>query len=612
MPALVLILFIAAESVLKTHLNTFIQPYGVAALILCIAYFLYYFTRNPEGSALWENFTSQTPLSKWNVVIVATILLLGCFLRFWKLGSLFDGMTYDEAYKGLDAISIRQFGERPIFLDWNGGREALIGYAVAATQSFLDYTSLSVRVVTAFAGCISLLFFYLFTRTIFSNNIALVSTFLLAVSKWHIIHSRYGVRAGLYPAFELGTLYFLSRGLNSDKKRTGSLIVAGLIGGLGLYTYIAYRIFPFVLIAFLLERAVRNNLGKQIRGILAAVVVSLMIIAPLAGFYMENTQSLTDRMKRTQVWKQTGKDGEGPVKLILDSTVRSLGMFTYRGDAIARHNVNEEPMLSPFMTPFFILGFVLVIIHFRKNYAKFLLFYFFLTLLPGILSVGAPNVPRVFGCLPVAILFTAFGLCGAAQILNRYGRMLPKILIAIVLTGSLLTGTIDALVRQPAILDSLSPRLAALWGMDRDQANVARLANQLGERCEIYLPPQFFFHSTIEYLTYSKSKHKLITPQTDLRRSSSSDKILVIFIQPEQINPWWLRDDEGKRFYKWWKQVYQIEPRAMRTSIRRTYDPPFTKTSDWRILKMLETEHPEAKRLRFENFSAIVLRLHPR
>jgi hypothetical protein len=608
LPALVLILFIATEAVLKSYLKTFLHPYCLAVLFLCLAYFLWYFNQNRRGSELWESFTSATPAVKWNTVIVASIILLGAFFRFWKLGSLFDGMTYDEAYKGLDAIAIREFGDRPIFLDWNGGREALVAYAVAATQPFLDYTNLSVRTITALTGCISLLFFYLFTRRIFNNNIALVSTFLLAVSKWHIIHTRYGVRAGLYPAFELGTLYFLSRGLDSERRRTGSLIAAGVIGALGLYTYIAYRIFPFVVLAYLLEKVVRKHLRPQMKGILAAAVVSLLIIAPLARFYMEHAESLTDRMKRTQVWRQhPGKEGAGPVSLVLDSAARTFGMFTYRGDAIARHNIKEEPMLSPFLTAFFILGFFLTILNFRAKYARFLLLYFFLTLLPGILSVGAPNVPRVFGSLPVAFLFTAFGMFGAASILRRSAVLLPKLLIAIALSGSFLTGMLDTLVRFPAILDSLSPRLAALWGMDRDQENVARLSNALGDRCEIYLPPQFYFHATIEYLTYSKSRHKLVTPHTDFREASSN-KVFVVILQPDQINPWWLRDDEGKRFYKWWQQVHQIEPREMRTAIRRTYDPPFTKTSDWRIARMIEQNFPDARHLRFGNFSAMVFR----
>ncbi len=244
----------------------------------------------------------------------------------------------------------------------------------------------------------------------------------------------------------------------------------------------------------------------------------------------------------------------------------------------------------------------------RENHIPhFLLLYFLFTLLPGILSVGAPNVPRVFGCLPVAILFTSFGVIGAVQILLSYSKLLPRLLLAVVLAGNFLTGSLDSLIRHPAILDSLSPRLAALWGMDRDQTNVARLTNQLGERCEVYLSPAFFFHSTVEYLTYSKAAHKLITPQSEFRKIFSKDKIIVVVFQPHQINPWWLRDDEGKEFYKWWNQVYGMDTQTIRRIVRKTYDPPFTKTSDWRLRNVLKNRYPQGKEMHFEYFSLFIL-----
>ncbi len=611
MPALVLILFITAEALLKGHTKSTFHPFSVGPLIVCLAYFFYYFRKTSQGAGVWESFISPAPPSKWNSLIVAGIILTGCFFRFWNLETLFEGMTYDEAYKGLDAIAIREFGERPVFLDWNGGREALVAYLVAAAQTVFDTSSIAVRVVTAIAGSASLLFFYLFVRTVFNNHIALLSTFLLAVSKWHIIHSRYGVRAGLYPVFELATLYFVARALTSDRRRTGSLIAAGVFGGLGLYTYIAYRVFPFVLPAFLAEKNIRKNLSPYLKPILAATIVSLAVVVPLARFYIENPESLTGRMKRTSVWSQKGKEQESPVRLVLESSARTFGMFTYSGDPIARHNVNAEPMLSPFTTSFFILGAFLTLIHARKPYATFLLIYFFITILPGILSVGAPNVPRVFGCLPVAILFTSFGIYGAAQIVSRFGSTSGRTFIAIVLSGSMMTGALDAMVRYPEILDSLSTKVAAIWGADRDQTNVARLSNQLGESCEVYLSPQFFFHSTIEYLTYSKSNHKLITPGMDFRKESSRDKVVVVFLQQNVINPWWLRDDDGKGFYKWWHQVYGMEIRDIRTIVRKTYDPPFTRTSDWRVLNMLKNKYPQGKEIRFEHFSAFVFKTSP-
>jgi 4-amino-4-deoxy-L-arabinose transferase-like glycosyltransferase len=607
LPAFVLVLFVIAEAFLKSYAPNGYYPFSIAILLGCLTYFFFYFRRNKAGIDIWETFRAQTPPWKWEALAVAGIILLGCVLRFWKLGSLFEGMTFDESYKGLDAIAIRKFGERPVFLDWNGGREALIAYLVAFTENFFDYTSVSIRIINAVAGVVSILLIYLFARMIFNSPIALLSTFLLAVSKWHIIHSRYGVRAGLYLVFEVATLYFLARGFVTTKKKAGSLIAAGVIAGLGVYTYIAYRIFPIVILAFLAEKPVRENLLAKWKPLLISGIFCIAIVAPMATFYIENKDRMNNRMKRTQIWNQQGKENASAIKLIADSTIKTLGLFTYKGDPIARHDVNEEPMLSPFATGFFLLGLFLTLIHPGKPYAKFLLLYFFFTILPGILSVGAPNVPRNFGSLPVAILFTSFGIYCALQLLNH--RVLKTLCLAIVLSGICLTGIIDSMFRYPAILDSLPPKLAELWGTDRDPANVAKLINQLGPGCEVYLSPQFYFHSTVEYLTYSKSTHKLITPLTRLEKDASRGKVIVVILQPNEVNPWWLRDDDGKNFYKWWNQVYGMEIRAIRTIIRRSYDSPFTKTSDWRLVRMLNTQYPHAKLLQFEYFSAYIFHI---
>jgi Dolichyl-phosphate-mannose-protein mannosyltransferase len=609
LPALVLLLFLAFEALVKSYIRSSLHPIVLAGMALCVIYFSYYFRTNGRAADLWERFHTPAPRIRWSAFIATAIILLGVFLRVWHLGSLFDGMTYDEAYKGLDAIAIREFHERPIFLDWNGGREALVAYLVAASQTIFNYSIVSVRIVTALAGSLSLLFIYLFARTVFNNHIALVTTFLMAVSKWHIIHSRYGVRAGLYPLFEIATLYFLVRGLYSDQKRWGSLLAAGIIGALGFYTYIAYRVFPIVVIAFLAEKVIRTNLSKHLKPLIAALVISIIIVAPLAKFFIEHKESLSDRMRRTQVWSQKGKENISPLKLIVASAGRTFGMFTFKGDEIARHNVDQEPMLSPFSTPFFILGLLLVILNFRKPYTIFLLVYFFFTLLPGILSVGAPNVPRCFGALPVAMLFTSFGVYGAAGIVLLYSKMLTKLLWALFLGGNLVTGVLDSMIRYPAILDSLSPKIAALWGMDRDQRNVAKLINQLGNGCEVYLSPMFFFHSTVEYLTYSKSRHSLSTPFSNLKKTPSEQKVIVVVLQPHEVNPWWLRDDEGKFFYKWWNQVYHMTTPEIRSIVRRSYDPPLTKTSDWRLVNKIRSEHPEARELRFESFNVFVFKV---
>ncbi|HEY7162812.1 MAG TPA: glycosyltransferase family 39 protein, partial [Acidobacteriota bacterium] len=354
-----LLLLVFSEAFLKKYLQyspslQSIYPYIAPPLILIfvasVTGIIACLRKDNLSTTLWDEFTTPIQSLRKEYWILAGILLIGIFFRFWKLDSLFSGMTYDEAYKGLDGIAIRKFGERPIFLDWNGGREALVAYLVAISQTFFDYSILSVRIITPIMNCLLLIFFYLFAKTIFNSRVALLSTFLLAVSKWSIIHSRYGVRAGQFTVFEIAVLYFVARGIASEKKNSWSFVIAGVIGGLGFYTYIGYRVFPLILLSFLLQKNVFQKLKNHKKTIIAGCIAGLVIVAPVAKFYLEHRASMTDRMKKTLVWNQKGPEyaGINPALLVLRSTKDTLGMFTYKGDTISRHNVEIEPMLSPF------------------------------------------------------------------------------------------------------------------------------------------------------------------------------------------------------------------------------------------------------------------------
>jgi len=613
-----LALLVASEAFLKKYLEftpslspvySFIFPICLALLIIAIAGLVFVLRKDKAESGIWNSVTFQQDEDKRIDWLFLAILFAGIFLRLFKLGSLADGMTYDEAYKGLDAIAIREFGERPIFLDWNGGREALVAYLVAFSQKIQGLSIVSERCITPITGCVTLLLFYLFVRHIFNRNAALLSTFLMAFSKYHIIHSRYGVRAGQFTVFEVGVLYFTARGLSSPKKFSWSLVIAGVLAGLGLYTYIAYRIFPLILLSFILQKDIRQKLRSHAPALAVSALLGLLIITPAVQYYHQNFESFTDRMQRTEVWSQKGKaHDQSPVMLIAQSAFDTMAMFTYEGDDIARHNVGIEPMLSPFVTAFFLFGLLLCVYNFRERYALFLLLYLFFALAPGILSVGAPNAPRVLGSIPPAIILTAIGILAGAQLVSRLSPQASRILVILIVAGAFFTGVNDAMFRYPAILDSLPRKVSALWGMDRDQTNVARLANQLGAKCEVYFTPQFFFHSTVEYLTYSKSKHRLYSTETDLSENHNPQAVALVILQPANMNLWWLRDYDGKKFYKWWNQVYGLETKFIRSLVHSNYDRFLTNTSDRRLLSRLQREYPHGKLVDLDRFSVFIVK----
>lgn len=606
-PVISFLLIVLADAFLKSYVRdtdpwsnyfAIISPLALIILFLSSAYLFLYFRKEKTGFSLWEESPTATakPRSLW---IVVALILVAAFFRLWKLDSLFDGLFWDEAYKGLDAIGIREFGERPIFLNWNAGREALVAYLVAFLTKIFHYNIFSIRGVEAIAGIFTLIFFYLFIKKILNHHTALLCLFLLAVSKYHILYSRFGIRVNLILLFEMASIYFLADALTSSQKNYRSFVACAISCGLGFYTYIAYRIFPLVLVVFAFSKDHRDKIKKQIGPILVAAIIGLSVIAPLAIFYFKNAGSFTDRMQRTALWSN---QKESLPKLLWESSWKTLGMFTFEGDSNPRHNVSNEPALSPFVTAFFIVGIIFTLANFGQPLAKFLLAYFLITILPGILGAAAPHASRNLGALPPALIFCALGLLCGYQIFSV--ASLKRALAAIVLGGIFLTGANDALLRDSKILDAQTADVSSLWGMNSAETDVSNYLNSLSPKYKVYLTPQLFLHSTIEYLTYKKSQHSLI-PDKEI---FPPNEFNIVVLQMAPRNLWWLRDDPGKNFLKWWKQNLKIPASVIHSQIVKAYERQTTKQSDYRLMKLIKRRYPNGRELNLVQFTVYIFK----
>jgi hypothetical protein len=535
------------------------------------------------------------------------ILILAILLRFWRLDSLCDGILWDEAYKGLDAIAIRKFGDHPIFLNWNAGREALIAYLVAASQMLFGNSIFAVRAVIATAGVVSICLAYIFSSRLWNRNVALCTAFLMAVSKWHLIQTRTGIRIALILVVELASLYFVARALDPEKPEPRSLLIAGAIVGIGFYTYIAFRVFPVVLILFALQPERRRVLLQHWKLAVVGILICGVIITPLVLFFVHHPEDFSSRLEKTAVWNT--RLGRSKIAALAQSSLDTLGMFTFRGDPVLRHNVDHEPMLSPFSIPFFLIGMALVLWQWKKQNHLFLLSYFFFGLLPGILSVNAPHSARTLGAAPAVMILVVIGLCFALRTIQAVSPKLAAILLVVVLAGNLYTGPNDALLRRTKVLDELPPAQSSLWGMDTQQFRIAQLLNCLGERPEVYLSPQYYFHASIEYLTYSKSIHQLYSGA----RLNKESRPVIVVLQKENANLWWLRDDPGKRFFKWWEQAHGMTVSQIHALTTRMYGryPSMTRMSDLKLLALLKRQYPAGKEINLGGFTAYIFRNSP-
>lgn len=351
------------------------------------------------------------------------ILIVAAFFRFYDLDSLPPGLYPDEAMNGNDVIWAMDTGNYPqLFYSNNNGREGLFINIQGLFIKAFGHEPWALRMVSAIFGVLTVWGLYLLAKELFDHNIAALSAFLMAILFWHVNFSRIGFRAIMIPFILVFEFYFLWRAFKSSKLR--EFIYAGIFAGLGAYTYISYRVSPLIIIIafanywWYLKKDFSDSkyeYAKQrmFKGFVVMVAVSLLVALPMIFLLIIHPEIL---FSRTGAYLSVfGQDK--PFYELLNSIVKTLGMFNFYGDFNWRHNISGSPQLVWPIGVLFVIGFIKELIHlFRMKHGHLspihtLLFsWFFVMLLPGFLSTEAPHALRTIGVIPVAMIFAGKGL----------------------------------------------------------------------------------------------------------------------------------------------------------------------------------------------------------
>ena len=187
---------------------------------------------------------------------------LAAFFRFYQLDKLPPGLYADEAMNGNNALEALATGNFKVFYPENFGREGLFiniqALFLKLFVPFFGHEPWILRLPSAVFGTLTVLGVYFLAKELFKReSIALLSSFLIAVSFWHINFSRIGFRAIMAPFFLTWAIYFLLRvigpigqirltGWIGRIRPIGFAGLAGLVYGLSFHTYIAYRATPLL------------------------------------------------------------------------------------------------------------------------------------------------------------------------------------------------------------------------------------------------------------------------------------------------------------------------------------------------------------------------------
>ncbi|MBE0680533.1 MAG: glycosyltransferase family 39 protein [Anaerolineales bacterium] len=149
-------------------------------------------------------------------ILLSLILLLGILIRAWNFGSLPSGLNQDEASSAVDAYYLYHYGvdrngiSYPVhFIAWGSGQSLLYGYLlIPFVASGLN--PITTRLPMLLLGVLTLPIMYLVGYRTAGRRFALIAVFLLAVSPWHIMMSRWGLEDNTLPfVFLVGYLCML-------------------------------------------------------------------------------------------------------------------------------------------------------------------------------------------------------------------------------------------------------------------------------------------------------------------------------------------------------------------------------------------------------------------
>ncbi len=395
-------------------------------LVALAAVVLWSSPSNPVGLVLWlgglilflvalwpaapvrqpSAFVGEVPV-RLEVFLLAFIILAALLVRTLGLSAIPNGLQLDEGKNGLDALNWLSGAPYSPYATTDEGQATLFTYLIALSFKLFGVGVPSMRLVSAIAGTLTVVAFYVMAREFFGPRAGLIGAGLLAASRWHLTFSRIVSELILVPLCAIWLFYFLHRGWRDGRRR--DFVLAGYALALGFNTYTAFRIIPLgvalLAIYWLVSR--RRRFVANLRGLGLFALSGLMGWVPLAIYAVQVPEIFLRRTQRISVLHDIERAGS--LEPLWSNLRKYPLMFNVQGDSTALNNLPEAPMLCLVVGALFVLGLAYALRHLRRP-KMFLLLAWTVGVLPaGILSVAheAPSARRVVGLIPVVYLLVA-------------------------------------------------------------------------------------------------------------------------------------------------------------------------------------------------------------
>lgn len=397
-------------------------------------------------------------MKKKSFYLLVIILFFASVVRFYQLGSLPPSLTWDEVAWGYNAYSLGidgrdEFGK---FLPYDylesfgDFKPPVYLYLDILPVKVFGLNEFATRFPSAFFGVLTVLVTYFLVKAIFrksettkKNNqdhgevLALLSSFLLAISPWHSMLSRAAFEANVATFFILTGIWLF---LEAIHRRTWLLSLSAISFVLSVYTFNSTRVIAPLLVLLLAILYWKKLLAIK-KAVIVAVIVGILFALPTIPFLLSPQAKLRfaevnifsdikviettnqEIMNDTNAWwskiihNRRVEYGISYLSHYFDNL--SFDFLFINGDGNPKFSIQSVGQLYLWELPFLIMGFLFLFKNREGNW-KIIPLWLLLAIIPAATARETPHALRTEATLPTFQIIVAYGIVSICYLLKKY------------------------------------------------------------------------------------------------------------------------------------------------------------------------------------------------
>lgn len=236
----------------------------------------------------------------YRYILFLLILIMGIVVRVYNISGVPAGLNQDEAYGNYETYALVNYGvdsngmSFPVhFVSWGSGMNTLYAYLTMPLIKIFGLNETTAILGNLIFCILSMIVIFFTVKRLKNLDLALLATFIMAVSPWHIMIARWGLLENIFPAVVLIGVAFYSKYLKNPKY----VFAFSAVMSLSLYAYgPAYFVIPALLaIVAIYEAYFAKSKIQWFKTYLKAFVCFVVIAIPIVLFVYINIISPTSK-----------------------------------------------------------------------------------------------------------------------------------------------------------------------------------------------------------------------------------------------------------------------------------------------------------------------------